>query len=127
MEPDFNNLTPMQMVQVMYEKDRELANAIRVLRTALHNEADCERDYRKTRQAAWARVKDELEPKTIAKHQEDWVDAESAEARNARDHAVAESKVWYEKVRSLRQGLSMMQTASNSIKQELSFEQTRPE
>lgn len=124
---DLENMTPMQMVREMMDRETQLNDAIKTLRSALHNEADCEETYRQTRKAAWARAYDEIEGKPLAKHMEDWVDAESAAARAARDHAVSESKVWYEKVRALRQGLSAMQTGTNSIKQEMGFEQTKPD
>lgn len=119
-------MTPSQMVEMMLDKMSSLDESVDKLRQALHFEAKCERDYRQQRAEAWEKAEAELAPKTLAKKQEDWVDAYCAEARYVRDRAVAESKSWYERVRALRQGLSMLQTASNSIKQEMGFEQTRP-
>lgn len=105
---------------------RLLDGGIAMLRESSQTVAEKERDYRKAKAQAWLRSKAELEPGTIAKHREAWVDAETADLRFERDVAEGVRSSAKEAVRGRQQQISMLQSLLNAHKAEAEFARTGP-
>ncbi len=98
----------------------ELEKTIPQLTECVRVSAETENKYRKAKSAAYvtARTMDELK---FANERTAWVDAETADLRQARDIADGLKTAQIELIRNLRQQMSLLQTLANANKEDQSF------
>lgn len=82
--------------------------------------AQAEHDYRKARAQAWVRVPDGM----TARQKEDWVNAETADLRYARDLADGLTRAARDDVNNKRSQLSALQTVGRLAQAEAEFART---
>lgn len=115
-------LTPTQVIEMMMNRAKALDEAQKELAESLRQEADAEHAYRLGKAKGWVMVSPEM---NVAQR-EAWVNGETADLRHTRDIAVGRSKAWMEQVRNVRQQLSALQSAANSLKEEAAFSRVGP-
>jgi hypothetical protein len=112
--------TLVEFAEEMKRLSRLLDAGLEIYREAPEAEALKERDYRKLRSRKW------VDAEGTAKQREEWVDAETADARYDRDIARGLVLVARESVRSRQAQLSAVQTLVNAYRSEAEFSRTGP-
>lgn len=101
----------------------ELEKTIPALNENIRVAAETEANYRKSKAACYAQVA--LMPDLkLAAEKTAWVDAETADLRQARDIAEGLRTSQIELIRNLRQQMSLLQTLANANKEEQAFHRT---
>lgn len=107
-------VTSRDLIQEMLAASREIDTVIDGLRMKAQAAAEAERAYRKGRAEAWVTA-----PDGLAKFREDAINAVTADLRFARDLATDLKQVEFERLRVLKARLSVLQTISNSVRDEV--------
>ena len=113
-----------EMVERGRALSKSLNSALDEHRSQAVKAADAEHAYRRVRAERWAQAKG-LDMRS-AKERQDWVDAQSADARRERDMAQALAQSALEVIRSRRGQMSLLQSEMNAHKAEADFTRTAP-
>lgn len=105
--------------QEMVRLSRLIDAGVTELREASSRLAQAEFDYRKGKAIAWAES-----PDGIADYRRAWVDAETADLRQARDEAEGDRSTAIEALRARRQQLSAWQSYKAADRAEAEFVRT---
>lgn len=112
---------------------RNLDKGLAAMRTAAIELANAENTYRKQKAEAWVTCPNDAatvragEREWTAARREAWVNAHTADARQARDLAEGNRLAALEAVRSRRTQISALQTLLNAHQEEAKFSRTAPE
>ena len=107
--------------QEMIRLSRLIDSGVTELREASSRLAQAEFDYRKGKAIAWSDC-----PDGIADFRRAWVDAETAELRQARDEAEGDRATAIEALRARRQQLSAYQSFMAATRAEAELARTGP-
>ena len=102
-------MTPEEVAVEMRRLSALLDDALAYSGRQVKQYAEAEQHYRKARGDAWVKVRVELPNATVAER-DAWVDAVTAELRQARDIADGMRQVGIEAIRSRRQQISALQS-----------------
>ena len=109
-------LNPAVLQETLERLIGEMRVALDELEKASRRVAEAEHSYRLAKSEAWARMADDRQ---VAAAKQAAVDAACADQRYTRDLAEAARVSWLERVRSLRQEISAVQTLANAYREEL--------
>lgn len=115
-------LTGEQMVEMILDFSAGLDKVQAVLEDALAREATCRSAFIQARAKAWHSVEGRNR-----EEREAYVDEATVHERFELDCAVGDAKGGMEAVRNKRQQLSSLQTASNSLREEMAFARVGPD
>lgn len=115
-------MTPLEAAPLMAGWRKSLEDCLAALETDARRLPVAEREYRLARRRAWSEC-----PDGQAKLREDWVDAESAAEREARDEAKELASVWRDAIRIYLAEISSVQTELGAFKSEAKLAATGPE